>query len=598
MPITIAPGQILLTDGAMGTYYAEKTGDFTGLPEGANLSNPALVRDIHREYIAAGASLIRTNTFSANRFLLECMPAVRNMVLKNAYTLAMEAAEGADVIVAADLGPIPETVPGRILTEEEIANEYAQIVQAFLDFGARHFVFETLSDPGAVLPAVALIKEKQPSAWVLTQFAVMPDGHTRKGIHFRELAEALRGELNVDAYGFNCGSGPAHLAGFIRQLDIGDGKPFSTLPNAGYPEIVNERTIYTQKPEYFAEVLAEIASYGVTILGGCCGTTPRHIEAAARRLKREAPAKRTVSPIKKEKTAAPAPADNAFRDKLTGGQYPAAVELDPPYGADIAKLVAASRVLRYGGADIITISDSPLARVRMDAALTSVLLMQESGLPTMPHFCCRDKNIIALKSQLLAAHAAGIRNILAVTGDGIAGDSRAEVKSVFNTHSKGLISMIREMNQDVFSHAPFFVGGAFNINAANIDAEWNRVLDKHNAGASFFLTQFIFSEEAVSFLKRMKKPEGMYILGGILPLVSYRNAVFMSQEIPGIHIPQEMIERFDPGMDRVEAQEAGTQLAVEMAETIRPYVDGLYIMAPFNRADMAVDIISRIREGA
>jgi len=596
--MNISPHHILLTDGAMGTYYAEKTGDFTGLPERVNLSNPALIRDIHREYIAAGASLIRTNSFSANRFLLECMPAVRNMVLKDSYTLAMEAAEGTDVIVAADLGPIPEAVLGRALTEEEIANEYAQMVQAFLDFGARHFVFETLSDPAAVLPAIALIKEKDPSAWVLAQFAIMPDGHTRKGIHFRELVETLRDEPAVDAYGFNCGSGPAHLAGFIRQLDISGGKPFSTLPNAGYPEIVNERTVYTQRPEYFAEVLAEIASYGVTILGGCCGTTPRHIEAAARRLKQETPAKKTVSHSRQKKTAAPPPAENEFKDKLTGGKFPVAVELDPPYGADLTKLTAASRVLSYGGADIITISDSPLARVRMDAALSSVLLMQESGLPTMPHFCCRDKNIIALKSQLLAAHAAGIRNILAVTGDGIAGDSRAEIKSVFNTHSKGLISMIREMNQDVFSHAPFFVGGAFNINAANIDAEWNRVLEKHQAGASYFLTQFIFNGEALSFLKRMKKPEGLFILGGILPIVSYRNAVFMSQEIPGIHIPQEMIERFDPGMDRVEAQEIGTELAVEMANKIRPYVDGLYIMAPFNRADMVVDIVSRIRENA
>lgn len=594
----ITPGHILLTDGAMGTYYAEKTGDFTGLPEGVNLSNPALIQDIHREYIAAGASLIRTNTFSANRFLLECMPAVRNMVLKDAYTLAMEAAEGADVIVAADLGPIPESVQGRALTEEEIANEYAQMVQAFLDFGARHFVFETLSDPAAVLPAIALIKEKEPSAWVLAQFAIMPDGHTRKGIHYRELTETMKNAPAVDAYGFNCGSGPAHLAGFIRQLDIGEDKPFSTLPNAGYPEIVNERTVYTQKPEYFAEVLAEIASYGATILGGCCGTTPRHIEAAARRLKKEMPAKKTVSPVQHKKTAAPMPAENEFRDKLMEGRCPIAVELDPPYGADLSKIAAASKVLSYGGADIITISDSPLARVRMDAALTSVLLKQESGLMTMPHFCCRDKNIIALKSQLLAAHAAGIRNILAVTGDGIAGDSRTEVKSVFNTHSKGLISMIREMNQDVFSHAPFYVGGAFNINAANIDAEWKRVLEKHRAGASFFLSQFIFGGEALSFLKRMQKPEGLYILGGILPIVSYRNAVFMSQEIPGIHIPPEMIGRFDPDMDRVEAQEAGTELAVEMAQAIRPYVDGLYIMAPFNRADMVVDIISRIREDA
>jgi methionine synthase I (cobalamin-dependent)/5,10-methylenetetrahydrofolate reductase len=592
------PGQILLADGAMGTYYAEKTGDFTGLPERANLSEPSLVRDIHREYIEAGASLIRTNTFSANRFLLECMPVVRNMVLKDAYTLAKQAAEGTDVIVAADLGPIPETVQGRPLAEAEIANEYAQMVQAFLDFGARHFVFETLSDPAVVLPAIALIKEKDPSAWVLAQFAIMPDGHTRKGIHFRELVDMLKDEPLLDAYGFNCGCGPAHLAGFIRQLDIGEGKPFSALPNAGYPEIVNERTVYTQKPEYFAEVLAEIAAHGATILGGCCGTTPRHIEAVARRLREEAPAKKSTPAVIYKPADTPPPAENPFQDKLTAGQFPIAVELDPPYGADLSALIAASRVLRYGGADIITISDSPLSRVRMDAALTSVLLMQESGLATMPHFCCRDKNIIALKSQLLATHAAGIRNILAVTGDGIAGDSRAEVKGVFNTHSKGLIAMIREMNQDVFSHAPFFVGGAFNINAANIDAEWNRVLEKHKAGASFFLTQFIFSEEAISFLKRMEKPEGLYILGGILPLVSYRNAVFMSQEIPGIRIPPEVVERFDPDMDRVEAQEVGTRLAVEMAEAIRPYVDGLYLMAPFNRADMAVDIISRIREGA
>lgn len=593
----IESGHTLLTDGAMGTYYAEKTGDFTGLPERVNLSNPELVKEIHREYIAAGAGLIRTNTFSANRFLLECMPVVRNMVLKDGYKLALEAAQGTDVFVAADIGPIPESVQGRALSDEEIAEEYAQMVEAFLGFGARHFIFETLSDPAAVLPACALIKQKEPSAWVLAQFAIMPDGHTRKGIDFQELTDMLKHEPDIDAFGFNCGSGPAHLAGFIRQLDL-SGCVFSTLPNAGYPEIVHERTVYTQRPEYFAEVLAEIVSYGATIVGGCCGTTPAHIEAAARRLKKEMPPKKSVPPVKSRSAGPSAPVENRFRDKLTGGQCPVAVELDPPYGADISKLVAAARVLQMGGADIVTISDSPLAQVRMDAALTSVMLRQQAGIETMPHFCCRDKNTIALKSQLLAAHAAGIRNILAVTGDGVAGDSRSEIKSVFNTHSRGLIAMIREMNQDVFVQAPFFIGGAFNINAVNLEAEWKRLLDKHRLGASYFLTQFIFSEEAVDFLKQAQKPEGVYIIGGILPLVSRRHALFMSQEIPGIHIPPDMVDRFTAEMDRVEAQETGTRLAVEIAASIRPYVDGLYIMAPFNRADMVVDIVSRIRENA
>lgn len=596
MPPTTAENKILLTDGAMGTYYAEKTGDFTGLPELANLSAPGLIRDIHREYIAAGARLIRTNTFSANRYSLECTPEERDDILRAGYAIAREAAEDAGVIVAADIGPIPEAIQGRALTEEDAAGEYRRIVEIFLDAGADYFVFETLSDPGSIGKACALIKEHNPDAWVLAQFAIMPDGHTRKGIDYRELVEALKDTPHIDAYGFNCGSGPAHLAGFVRQLGLGD-KPFSVLPNAGYPEIVHERTVYTQRPLYFAEVLADIVSYGAAIVGGCCGTTPAHIEAVARRLEQKLPPRKTGAYIKEKKPAA-APEANRLRDKLMAGECPIAVELDPPYGSDLSKLVAAARVLRYGGADVVTISDSPLAQVRMDAALTSVLLRQEAGIETMPHFCCRDKNTIALKAQLLASHASGIRNILAVTGDGVAGDNRTEIKSVFNTHSRGLIAMIHEMNGDVFAHAPFFVGGAFNINAVNIEAEWNRLLEKHKAGASYFLTQFIFSDEAVAFLRRMEKPEGVYILGGILPLVSYRNAMFMSQEIPGIHIPAHMVERFSPEMDRTEAQEAGTLLAVEMARKIRPYVDGLYIMAPFNRADMVVDIISRIREGA
>jgi methionine synthase I (cobalamin-dependent)/5,10-methylenetetrahydrofolate reductase len=580
----------LITDGAMGTYYAELTGDTSGFCELASLSRPELIKQIHQEYINAGARLIRTNTFSTNPGTLNLDQQAVTALLRASYDLAAAVA-GSGVYVAANIGPLPE-LSVTACGPEQVMATYRLIADAFITCGATIFNFETFSNSDYLPEISAYIKAKQANAFIITQFAVTPDGYTRKGLSAERLINQVRKIPAIDAVGFNCGVGPTHLYHTLQKLDL-NGLTLAILPNAGYPEVVNERTIYAHNPEYFAERVAAIQNLGAKIIGGCCGTTPAHIRAITDRLHSGSPlpAAHRRQPV--PTTPAP-PLANRFTAKLRQGAFVIAAELDPPSDTAIAKTMDRAAVYRQAGIDLITIADSPLAKARADSVLVAAKIQREVGVETLPHLCCRDKNWNALKATIIAAHIEGIRNLLAVTGDPLPHAVKSEVKSVFNLNSTQLLGLIAALNAEIFSHDPIACGGALNLNAHNKEAELQRMRKKAAQGATFFLTQPIFNESVMEFLPRLRQEARVKILGGVLPIVSFNNARFLQNEIPGMALTDDLLRRFDPAMDRAAAEQVGIELAVELAAKIKPYVDGFYFMTPFNRAGMVVEISRRL----
>ncbi len=586
---------ILITDGAMGTYYSQIAQKPFKYCEMANIEDSETIENIHKAYIASGTNLIRTNTFSANTATLNMPFAEIEKVITKGYEIAIKACEGTGVFVGASIGPMPELAEGKKerIYQDSIA-EYKAIVDTFLKAGADIFVFETFSCLSYLAEITDYIKANKKNSFVLTQFALEIDGITRKGIGIDTIIKQVKKIDSIDAYGFNCGVGPTHLYNIIKKV-ICPEDTVAVLPNAGYPEIINERTVYTQNPDYFAQIMRKIKNIGVRIVGGCCGTTPEHIKKIAETLNaNHEMVLEDAKPVQKS-VSKPKVMESNFSHKVKSNAFLITVELSPPFGTCLDKMITGAKVLKENGVDMITIPDSPMAKARADSVMVAAKIRREVGIEAMPHICCRDRNLVSLKSSLLAAHIEGIRNILAITGDPIPEAFKSVVKSVFNVNSFNLMEMIAQMNQEVFESEPFGIAGALNLNAVNKQAEVKRMFKKIDKGATFFLTQPIFSEEAIASLVDIKRDNHIKILGGIMPIVTYRNAQFINNELPGIQIPTQYINRFDVNMNRQEAEDVGVEMSVEIANKMRAYVDGFYVITPFNRYEMVVRILQNIK---
>ena len=585
---------ILITDGAMGTYYAEITGKYNGFPEFANCNDALTIERIHREYIAAGAKLIKTNTFSANSISLGISRPETAKIISAGVAIANRAALGKQVFVAASIGPVPEMAGNTDIDRAAVIAEYQFVVDVLLKNNVKIFVFETFSDL-THLPAVAQhIKEQDDSAFIITQFATTPEGFTRKAFSIDSIIAGARGCAHIDAYGFNCGVGPTYLLNNLRgKLPAED--IVAIAPNAGYPEVIRERTVYINNAVYFAERMKEISALGVKILGGCCGTTPGHIKKMADLIRTDETAV-VVAAAGSPKLSLPLDGkkENVFADKLRNGRFVIAVELDPPFDADPQKIIASARICKENGVDAVTIADSPMGRARVDSIMLAAKIKREVDIDVIPHICCRDKNINAIKSTLLAGYIEEIRNVLAVTGDPVAESDQWDIKGVFNLNSFKLIELMSAMNKDVFPADPVNIGGALNLNVRKPEIEIDRMRKKAELGAAFFLTQPIFDEQVIEFLAQIKLQANVKILGGVMPLVSYRNARFLNNEVAGIRVPAGVLSRFDPAMSKEEAEDAGVEIALEIAGKIRNVVDGYYFITPFNRVGMITKILKQL----
>ena len=578
----------LLFDGAMGTYYKAAPGVEC---EQANLTDPAGVLAVHREYLAAGADAVKTNTFSLPR-LAAAHTSGWEQLAQAGWQLAVQAAEETGAAVFADLGPAPDTeaVPA--------GQVYTAVGKQFAALGARNFLFETLSSDAGLLDAVGAIKAEVPDAFVLVSFAVLPDGYTREGMYCKDLARRMQESGIVDAVGLNCVSAPGAMRTLAKQL--GATLPLSVMPNAGYPVVTRTQVKYQGRPEYFARELGRLAAEGtVQILGGCCGTTPVHIAALRAELdslpvvEKTAPAEE-FSTVKKQTVEN----EDAFLRKLNAGEKVIAIELDSPRNADLTGYLEGAKKLQAAGADLLTIADCPIAQARMDSSLVACRVHRELGLCTLPHMTCRDRNLNATKALLLGLYAEGVREVLAITGDPIPTAERDEVKNVYQFNSRKLAQYIVSLaGEGREMPGPMTVFGALNLNARNFDVELRRAKEKLQNGMSGFLTQPVLSAQAVENLRKSRETLGAdaKILAGIMPVVSQRNAIFMENEINGIHVEDWIIEKF-AGLDRAQGEELGLAISLEMAKAALPYADGLYLMTPFNRVALMERLIGRLKQ--
>ena len=589
----------LITDGAMGTWYDRLTGYKGNLAERANLENPQQIRDIHRAYIEAGAQLIRTNTFAVNSMFFSADEIEE--VLKAAWENASQAVSdsGKDVWIAADMGPIDAD---ETKSDGDVEQEYIQLSDYFLRLGAKVFVFETLSDFRYVKRAGSYIKAKCPDAFVVMQFSFNRNGYTRSGMSVRAILSEAASMADLDAVGFNCGVGPLHLYELLKNQSFPEGKYMTVLPNAGYPTELRGRTLYSENVPYYVEMMGRIANLGFDIIGGCCGTTPEHIRGLHHLLVNNVKPPKKLMPAVYSTDRQSGCGQEAAEEKteliqkLERGEKIFVVELDPPFDANDTKLMDGASLLRDIGVDMITLADSPLARPRADSIASAIKMRYTRQMEAMPHISCRDKNVIAHRAQLLGMHMNGLRHALIVTGDPIARGDRESIKSVFNFNSIKLMKYVQTMNQEVFGNRPIYYGGALNHNNGSADNIAARMRLKMEAGAQWFLTQPIYGQDDIDRLRELKEKSGGRIIAGIMPLVSRKNALFIKNEMPGIHVPEHVLEQYEEGMSREAYEDVAAAISVDLMKRLEDVCDGYYMMTPFNRAALIKRIILQAKK--
>lgn len=575
---------VLLFDGATGTALCAQSGEGEAV-ERLCLTQPQRVLALHRAYLAAGCKAIKTNTFAAHVSLACENKDDQKTLIRAAYDLARRAGEAYDAAVFADIGPAPTDA-------DSAAACYIAMAEQFLNVGATCFLFETMQSGEGLAEAAAYIKASCPDAWIMVSFAADADGFTRAGEQASALALQMSACGAVDAIGLNCICGAYHIRQLLSTLDVGD-KWMSAMPNAGYPHVEEGRTYYDSAPAYYAQQVMECVKAGARIVGGCCGTTPEHIRQIARLLGTPMPPRVRMGD---EKAAQPPEKGCRSRilRRLEQGRRITLVELDPPRSADIGGFMEGARQLEQAGADAITIADCPIGRARMDSSLLACKLSRELGIEALPHMTCRDRNVNATKALLLGLSMENVHNVLVVTGDPIPTGDRGSVKSVYQFNSRVLAKFIRGLGESGEAE-PFFVCGGLNINAMRFDLELERAKEKMDCGVSAFLTQPVLSEQAALHLERARDElRGAKLIGGLFPVVSEKNARFLQSEVHGITVDEAVVRAY-VGLDRAQGEEMAVRLCREAASRISPFVDGYYIMTPFQRVELVCRVIRATR---
>lgn len=595
----------LLTDGAMGTYYSDLENNRELISEFANLTAPDKIKKIHKDYLAAGAMLLRTNTFAANTKVLSLQRDELKKMLHSAVQIAKEAVaehlKGLNStaqttncctpFIAGDIGPIPA---GSDIEEEEAFTEYCFIADELICAGVDAILFETFPEETTILRVAEYIKEKHPDLFIMAEITVGMSGYGKSGMSASRLLESLARNAAVDACGFNCGIGSGHMIQLLKSLRLPKDKYLMVSPNAGYPEILQSRMVFMNNAEYFAKNMREIAEFGIDIIGACCGTTPLYISKTAKEISELGGVTHnmlTLRPVENVNNCNEQNESNSFMRLFQKKRKVVAVEIDPPYDENDSKILAAAKVLKDCDVDILTLADSPMGRSRIDSLLMAVKLHRITGMPVMPHICCRDKNMIAMRSNILGAYVNDIRNVLLVTGDPVSSDIRTKTTGVFDYNSIQLMNFVKTMNEEHFSKEPLVYGGALNYRYANVDKIIERMERKIASGARYFLTQPIFTDADVERIALLRSLVNTKILCGIMPLISYRNAYFIKHEMSGIHLPDEILLRYREDMTRKEAEITGAEIASEIIEKLSEFADGYYIMLPFNRASLMKKIV-------
>ena len=603
----------IVTDGAMGTLLHDRGVKIDACFDALNLSQPALAAEIHRDYIQAGADVIKTNTFGANRTKLDRHGLEDRVEEVNAAAVNLLQrvimASFKDVLIAGDVGPlgVPLAPFGR-LQPEEAFEVYVEQISALVKAGVDLILIETMVDLYAVRAAVDAARQVDPAMPIIASMTFTRDRRTLLGNTPQEVAQQLDA-FGVDVIGVNCSGGPAQLLRILRLMKaaVPHGR-FSVMPNAGFPEKVGGRIMYPAGPEYFRDYALSFWQAGADVIGGCCGTTPAHISMMAEAVtstSRES----LVSVLADLESAAeveqvPAEDRSQLAQKLEAGKFVIAVEMDPPRGLSTHKLLAGASLLADAGADVIDVADSPMARMRMSPWAVCHLIQSKFEVETTLHFPTRGRNLLRVQGDLLAAHAMNVRNVFVVMGDPTAIGDYPDASDSYDLVPTGLIRLIKEEFNTGVDHSggligqptSFFVGAALNLCPANLGREIHVLKKKIDAGVDFFLTQPVFdAQKARNFLEYSQAEAGQIqvpIIVGILPLVTERHARFLHNEVPGIQIPDSIQQRMAAAGSGSAFE--GANIALELIEQIKADFQGVYFMPAFSRYDMVAEIIDRL----
>jgi homocysteine S-methyltransferase len=593
----------MVCDGAMGTMLYSKGISLTRCFDELNLSSPQLVKEVHLAYVKAGAEILETNTFGASRPRLEKhnqSEKVREINLAGAR-LAREVA-GEDLYVAGSVGPLGIRLePLGPTSLQEAREAFREQIAALAEGGADLLIVETMSDPNEAHQALLAARDVC-SLPVVVQMTVQDDGSTPIGALPEDFARKLD-EWGADIIGLNCSVGPAAILEALEIIAAVTGRKLSAQPNAGMPRTVEGRNIYLSSPEYLASYARRFIQSGARLVGGCCGTTPEHIKAIKAAVRSLSPQRARVAIEVLERpgrTLEPIPLQRRSRlsVKLARGEFPILAEVVPPKGCDATKEVEGAQFLLARGVDAINIPDGTGVTGRMSPLTLAALLQQQVGIDVLLHYSARDRNVLSIQADALGAHALGLRNILAITRDTAQFSTLLE-PAVFEVDSIGLVNILNNLNQGLdvggnplSKQTGFLIGVGLNPYALNIDEELHRFELKLKAGANFAVTQPVFDvKQLETFLKRMESSAGRIpVVAGICPLTSYRNAEFMNNEVPGISVPQAVMDRMRVVDTGERARAEGVTIAQETLLSIRDLVQGVQIAAPFGRYAMAVEV--------
>lgn len=613
----------IICDGAMGTMLYSMGVPANTCFDECNLTQPDMVRKVHEAYIKAGAEIIETNTYGANRLKLgtfDLGDKVRNINMRGAR-LAREVREvlGQPVFVAGAVGPLGRPIePVGLISQVEARQVFREQIEALLEGGVDLLILETFRDLEEMRQALLAVQEACDLP-VVAQMTFAEDGRTQVGNTPREVVEALE-ELGADVIGANCSTGPQRMARVIAEIASISHRPVSAQPNAGWPEMVSSRIVYVSTPEYMAEFGKRMVAGGAKILGGCCGTTPAHIKALVecvggpqqaatpsngtgplngdriRLAESEAPLLREAAPLEVSETRTSVHDEVGSLGWKLGKEFVVSVELAPPRGVNPAKLLAGAFMLKQKGVDAVNVTDSALGRASMSALAVCYLVSQQAGMTVIPHFTTRDRTLMGIQAELLGAHAMGLRHILALTGDAPNPVDRMGSSAVFDIDSIGLVKLLTQLNNGVDlsgnsigGKTDFLIGCAFNPTARDLPLEKERLGQKLEAGAHFVMTQPVYDLELVERTLEHVKHFNAPVLLGILPLQSHRHAEFLHNEVPGITIPEFVLARMH------EAGPNGRQAGLEMAREILQHAygryAGAYLMPSFGRYELCAQVL-------
>ena len=606
------PQQVIVFDGAMGTMLYNKGVFINQCYDELNLRTPDLIRDVHKSYKKAGAEVLETNTFGANRiklaqYGLESQVAEIN---RAAAKIAREVADD-DILVAGAVGPLGVRLePFGPTSVDEARAAFREQLQALKDGGCDVFILETFADLHEIEQAIRAAHEVDPTIPVIAQMTIGADCATPYGVSVEDLAQSLDA-FGADVIGLNCSVGPQIILDAIEKMAPVSRRKLSAQPNAGMPRDVSGRSMYMASPEYMATYAHHLVQAGAKVVGGCCGTTPEHIAAMVEGVRPLSPRQPRVPRRERRQVQPDLPPENpgvqpiplAERSKWGGkiarGEFVTSVEIVPPRGVDATKMLADTARLRDAGVDAVNVPDGPRAQSRMGALLTSVLIEQQVGIETVTHYCCRDRNLLGMLSDLLGAAAVGLRNILLITGDPPKMGPYPNATAVFDIDAIGLTNLVSQLNHGldpggnaIGAPTRFAIGVGVNPAALDPAHELKRFEWKVEAGAEYAITQPVFDAAQLEKFLRTIEHTRIPIVAGIWPLVSLRNAEFLANEVPGVVVPAAIIERMR--VASAKSKEAGMAegiaIAREMLERVRPLVQGVQVSAPFGKVELALEV--------